>query len=100
MEVSLVQAKTHPGSVHQTNQQNTDGLVTPEIALRADSLAMSESGHFAQFYEADEFLLHSLSEFIGAGLSAGEAGIVVATPEHRAGLDALLQQRGLDVAAA
>src|SRR5690242_5161724 len=65
-----------------------------------DWSALAESGHFAQFYETDHFLLHALGDFIGTGLRAEEAAIVVATPEHRANLDDSLQASGLDVSAA
>jgi signal transduction histidine kinase len=67
---------------------------------RLDWSALTESGHFAQFYEIDKFLLQALGDFIGTGLRAGEAAIVVATPEHRAGLADLLQGSGLDLDAA
>jgi len=61
---------------------------------------MSESEHFVQFYEADEFLLNSLGGFISAGLAAGDACIVVATKAHREALEERLTKQGLDVAAA
>src|SRR5205085_8361946 len=38
---------------------------------------MSTSQHFVQFYETDDFLLNSLSEFIGMGLAEGDACIVI-----------------------
>ncbi len=50
--------------------------------------------HSVQFYEKDAFLLDKLSDFIGAGLEAGEAGIVIATPTHRADLARRLKARG------
>jgi signal transduction histidine kinase/ActR/RegA family two-component response regulator len=56
--------------------------------------------HFVQFYETDLFLVNSVSGFIGSGLSAGDGCIVVATEEHRSGIDVRLQAYGLDVAAA
>lgn len=56
--------------------------------------------HFVQFYETDLYLVNSLSEFIGSGLNAGDGCIVVATSEHRSGLDVRLHAYGLDVAAA
>jgi PAS domain S-box-containing protein len=56
--------------------------------------------HLVQFYETDAFLLETLSSFIGTGLAAGDLCIVLATPEHRAGLDERLQAAGLDVPAA
>jgi PAS domain S-box-containing protein len=43
--------------------------------------------HFVQFYEQDDFLLDEVSGFIGEGLKAGEAGIVIATQPHREGLE-------------
>jgi PAS domain S-box-containing protein len=61
---------------------------------------MDVSEHFVQFYETDEFLLDSVSGFIGAGLGAGAACIVIATKVHREGLEERLQANGLDLAAA
>ena len=61
---------------------------------------MSESEpfeHFVQFYEADSALSDSLVEFIGGGLAGGEAGIVVATPEHRSELERRLRATGIDL---
>lgn len=61
---------------------------------------MQTAEHVVQFYETDSFLLRTLTEFIGAALRVGDAGIVVATGEHREDLDARLRAQGLDVAAA
>jgi len=61
---------------------------------------MSETEHFVQFCETDAFLIHSVSEFIGAGLRAGDACIVLATKPHRESLEERLQGDGLEVAAA
>src|SRR5690242_819115 len=61
---------------------------------------MDTAEHFVQFYETDEFLLISVSGFIGAGLGAGAACIVIATQAHREGLEQRLQANGLDLAAA
>ena len=61
---------------------------------------MSESEHFVQFCETDAFLIHSVSEFIGAGLRAGDACIVLATKPHRESLEERLEGDGLEVAAA
>ena len=61
---------------------------------------MGETEHFVQFYEADGFLLNSLSGFIGTALKAGEGAIVIATKAHRNGLDELLVANGLDLATA
>lgn len=58
------------------------------------------SEHVVQFYEADAVLLDAVAEFIGAALRAGEAGLVVATEAHRAGIEARLGSGGLAVEAA
>jgi len=62
--------------------------------------AISESEHLVQFYETDEFLVDSVSKFIGTGLSAGDAGIVIATKAHREGFEQRLKADGLDLDAA
>jgi signal transduction histidine kinase/ActR/RegA family two-component response regulator len=69
-------------------------------APRADWTEMCDTDHFVQFYEADGFLLNSLSGFIGKAIKSGDGAIVVATEPHRHGLDELLQANGLDVAGA
>jgi signal transduction histidine kinase/ActR/RegA family two-component response regulator len=56
--------------------------------------------HFAQFYDADAFLLGSLSSFVVNGLNAGDAVIVVASESHRDGLAALLVAQGIDISEA
>ena len=55
-------------------------------------------GHYVQFYESDERLLTSLSDFVAVGLEGNEAAIVVATKTRRDGLDHLLADRGFNVA--
>ncbi|MDQ3706870.1 MAG: ATP-binding protein [Chloroflexota bacterium] len=54
-------------------------------------------GHAVQFYDDDAFLLNELSRFIGSAIEAGDAGVVVATREHREGLAQRLKARGVDV---
>jgi len=61
---------------------------------------MGDTEHFVQFYEADGFLLSSLSGFIGRAIHADDGAVVVATGAHRNGLDELLQANGLDVTTA
>jgi excisionase family DNA binding protein len=57
--------------------------------------------HFAQFYENDVFLVSAVADFIGDGLRAGEAGLVIATEPHRLAIDERLEaQHGLDLAEA
>jgi PAS domain S-box-containing protein len=61
---------------------------------------MGESEHFVQFCETDAFLINSVSKFIGTGLRAGDAGIVIATKPHRESLEERLKGDGLEIAAA
>src|SRR5258706_4495132 len=61
---------------------------------------MSVSEHFVQFCETDAFLVNSVSEFIGAGLMAGDVVIVFATKGHRERLDERLKEDGLVVSVA
>ncbi|HUY76343.1 MAG TPA: ATP-binding protein [Ktedonobacterales bacterium] len=58
------------------------------------------TGHVVQFYESDVFLAESVATFIGGGLGAGEAALVIATPAHRQAIEARLEAVGFDVATA
>ncbi|HYP52105.1 MAG TPA: ATP-binding protein [Pyrinomonadaceae bacterium] len=71
-----------------------------ELATWAEWDSLSETEHFVQFYETDSFLLDSLSGFIAAGLRDGDACVVLATREHREGLERRLKSFGLDPEAA
>ena len=57
-------------------------------------------GHVVQFYESEALLVDCVSSFVTAGLDAGEAVVVVATPAHQHGFDAALEASGIDVSAA
>jgi signal transduction histidine kinase/ActR/RegA family two-component response regulator len=59
-----------------------------------------EFEHVVQFYEAEPPLHDSLTDFIGGGLAGGEAGIVIATREHREALEQRLRADGTDLDAA
>lgn len=61
-------------------------------------IAASEAGHVVQFYEQSPYLADRVSAFIAPGLKAGEAGIVIATPEHRELIQVQLGVQGIDVA--
>jgi signal transduction histidine kinase/ActR/RegA family two-component response regulator len=79
---------------------NTGDISVNTFAPYPDWSTLGESEHFVQFYETDTFLLNSLADFIGTGLDAGDACIVVATKAHREELERQLQARGLDLEAA
>ena len=54
--------------------------------------------HDVQFYEREDFLYTAVADYLAEGVNAGEPGVVVATPEHRAGFAEALRMRGLDPA--
>ncbi|HET8874798.1 MAG TPA: PAS domain S-box protein [Casimicrobiaceae bacterium] len=56
--------------------------------------------HFVQFYETEPALVESIADFVGTGLSAGAAAIVIATQPHLAQLDERCSARGIDLASA
>lgn len=58
---------------------------------------LDSRAHRVQFYSDHGHLLDGLSRSIGSALGAGDAGIVIATEEHREGLTRRLKARGLDV---
>lgn len=53
-------------------------------------------GHVVQFYENDAVIVDAVARFIGAGLGAGDAAVVIATTAHRSGLEGRLRERGFD----
>jgi PAS domain S-box-containing protein len=53
--------------------------------------------HVVEFYETGGFLAHTVADFVGPGLHAGGAAIVVATAEHRLLFEEALQRAGIDV---
>src|SRR5581483_7402287 len=65
-----------------------------------NGIDLDAHGHSVQFYEGDQYLVEGVSRFIGGALGAGDAGIVIATPEHRAGLARSMSDQGLDLARA
>src|SRR5437868_1968077 len=66
----------------------------------SDFVTGSSHAHVVQFYDDDSFLIDGVARFLGAGLEAGQAGIVIATPAHREMVLAALGRRGFDMAAA
>ena len=56
--------------------------------------------HSVQFYVQDRSLVGSVASFLCRALGRGESALVIATPEHRQGIAAGLQARGVDPASA
>ena len=53
--------------------------------------------HVVHVYESEPSLVAFVADFVGPGLAAGEAGLVVATAVHRATIAAALRDGGVDV---
>ncbi len=53
--------------------------------------------HLVQFYEVDAALVEAVSEYIGAGLRAGDRVVAIASAAHRAAVDERLRGDGLDL---
>lgn len=75
---------------------STDFRAAP-LVPPADWDDLDSRAHSVQFYGDDAVLLDGLSRFIGSALRAGDAGVVIATKAHRAGLAKRLTARGLDI---
>lgn len=56
--------------------------------------------HLVQLYTEREFLVATVAHYLGAGLRLGEAGLVIARPEHRERFAGALEREGLESAAA
>lgn len=103
----MIKSNNHATPGVQVAEFNIDTLPRDaETALawnyapRTDWSQMADTEHFVQFYEADGFLLNSLSGFIGNAISSGDGALVIATESHRTGLEELIKANGLDVALA
>jgi hypothetical protein len=59
----------------------------------------TDSGHFhaVRFYENSESLSRIVAEFLAEGIVAGQPALVIATPEHRAGIESELRARHFDL---
>src|SRR6188768_1218599 len=61
---------------------------------------LGDREHLVQFFEDSQTLVETLNGFIGNGLRAGGAGVVIASPAHLQALEQQLAATGVDVAAA
>jgi MEDS: MEthanogen/methylotroph, DcmR Sensory domain len=59
---------------------------------------LAPSDHVVQMYENDRVFLDSLEGFVGSGLIAGDAVIIIATEEHRKALEERMENQGFDMA--
>jgi CheY-like chemotaxis protein len=72
-------------------------LTVESFAPQVDWSKMRDTEHFVQFYENEEFLIESVSGFVGTALRGGDSSVVVATPDHRDVLQRKLIACGVDV---
>ena len=56
--------------------------------------------HLVEFYETEEFLVDTVSEFVSSSLRGGDAAIVIATPTHHRAFEAAFDASGIDMSAA
>ena len=53
--------------------------------------------HLVTFYESDEGLTEDVASFLAEGFEAGDAAVVIATPDHRRSVEAALRRRSVPV---
>ena len=85
--------RSHRSGAEVPRVGDLDFVVSPPLADPGPSW----SGHVVQFYEAAPFLLDELRRYVGPGLCLGDTVVVIATAEHRHGLEARLLAGGLDL---
>jgi len=63
----------------------------------AQGTTADSSDHVVLFYEADQFLLDSVANYLGVALRADDYGVLVSTPAHRTGVESRLTADGVDL---
>src|SRR4026208_2617636 len=53
--------------------------------------------HFVQFYHNDEILIESVARYFAVGFAKGDVAVLIATREHREGIETCLNEMGVDV---
>jgi len=66
-------------------------------AIEGAFMQAPAANHIVQFYETDEFLAEAVSRFLVQGVAAGEAVVIVATPEHAAAILGAMTRTGFEV---
>jgi signal transduction histidine kinase/CheY-like chemotaxis protein len=70
------------------------------VVARPGPSQQRRAAHDVQFYESDEVLAATVSQYLAEGLVAGEPAVAILTPDHADALLRELGERGLDVARA
>lgn len=68
------------------------------LLAQGDGARSGESNHAVQRYEAEQTLVERIGRFLADGVAAGEALLIVATPERLAGFARVVETRGHDLA--
>lgn len=74
-----------------------NGVGERDVAEASESSGSSARTHSVQFYEDQSAFLDKLAEFAGSALGSGGACIVIATAEHRQGLNTRLEEWAIDL---
>src|SRR5215213_5432542 len=91
IEIDSTWVKVRDSMCHSDAETGAPGLGTK----RANGIAMHAADHVVRFYETDAFLLDAVATFCADAILADGAALVVATPQHRAGIAERLRARGL-----
>ena len=67
------------------------------MGQRSESSDTTGHFHAVRFYDSKESLCRIVAEFLGEGFVTGQPGLVIGTPEHRAGIMEELRIRHFDV---
>ena len=70
---------------------------TATSGLKHELLDRSQQAHIVQFYDAESQLVEAVTEYLLAGLAAGEPLLLIATAEHRDLLRSSLAAHGVEV---
>src|SRR4051794_36338911 len=93
-------AQPYLSSPTGTHSNRTNGHIRLEgfkSAIVSSCHNMGAEEHIVQFYDRDEALVESVTDFVDAGLRGSEACIVIATAQHRESFESALEARGLDM---
>lgn len=58
--------------------------------------SIAPNDHVVQFYDSDEAFMQALAGFAGVGINAGEAVVIIATPDHIQRLEKIFRSLGVN----
>lgn len=74
--------------------------VRAPVSMTSTGVGSHSRAHSVQFYSDDSYLLDATSEFLGKAIATGNPILVIATEQHRHGIQERLEARGFDIAGA